>query len=170
MNVLARSITVALGGRWHGRYGSARCPAHEDRDPSLSLRDGDDGRLLVKCHAGCDGRDVLAALRGLGLLQGRRASELPRLKPATKPTEGPDEATRIGWALRLWAESRDPRGTLVETYLAGRGLELPDDVALRVLRYHPRLRHAESGTTGRRWSGSCGTFEPTSPPGFTGPS
>jgi hypothetical protein len=57
-----------------------------------------------------------------------------------------DKATRTGWALRLWAESREPRGTPVEAYLAGRGLELPDDVALRVLRYHPRLRHAKSGT------------------------
>ena len=35
----------------------------------------------------------------------------------------------------------------METYLAGRCLDLPDDVALRVLRHHPRLRHAQSGTS-----------------------
>ena len=32
---------------------SARCPAHEDRQPSLSVSEGDDGRVLVNCHAGC---------------------------------------------------------------------------------------------------------------------
>lgn len=32
----------------------ARCPAHEDRQASLSIGYGDDGRVLLKCHAGCD--------------------------------------------------------------------------------------------------------------------
>jgi AAA domain len=40
----------------------ARCPAHEDRHPSLSIGVGDDGRALVKCHAGCTVDAVLAAL------------------------------------------------------------------------------------------------------------
>ena len=31
----------------------ARCPGHEDRHPSLSIREGDDGRILIHCHAGC---------------------------------------------------------------------------------------------------------------------
>ena len=30
-----------------------RCPAHDDRTPSLSIRAGDDGRALLRCHAGC---------------------------------------------------------------------------------------------------------------------
>jgi hypothetical protein len=42
----------------------ARCPAHEDHDPSLSLRPIE-GQVLIYCHAGCDTRDVLAAL-GMG--------------------------------------------------------------------------------------------------------
>ena len=43
-------------GRW-----SARCPAHDDRSPSLSVRiDGD--QLLFHCHAGCAPEDVLAAV------------------------------------------------------------------------------------------------------------
>ena len=33
---------------------TARCPAHDDRNPSLSITEGDDGRVLLKCHAGCD--------------------------------------------------------------------------------------------------------------------
>lgn len=44
-------------GRW-----SARCPAHRDRDPSLSVAEGDDGRALVLCRAGCRVEAIVAAL------------------------------------------------------------------------------------------------------------
>ena len=40
----------------------ARCPAHEDRTPSLSIREGDDGRILLHCFAGCGACDVVDAL------------------------------------------------------------------------------------------------------------
>jgi 5S rRNA maturation endonuclease (ribonuclease M5) len=41
---------------------TARCPAHEDRNPSLSIAEGEDGRVLVKCHAGCETEAVLSEL------------------------------------------------------------------------------------------------------------
>jgi hypothetical protein len=44
-----------------GRY-IARCPAHKDRSPSLSVRVLDDGRILVHCFASCDVADVVAAV------------------------------------------------------------------------------------------------------------
>jgi len=44
-------------GRW-----IARCPAHEDRSPSLSIRELDDGRVLLHCFGGCGALDVLDAL------------------------------------------------------------------------------------------------------------
>lgn len=40
----------------------ARCPAHEDRNPSLSITEKDDGDVLVHCHANCALDDVLAAV------------------------------------------------------------------------------------------------------------
>jgi hypothetical protein len=40
----------------------AKCPAHDDRSPSLSVRELDDGRVLVHDFAGCDVGDVLAAV------------------------------------------------------------------------------------------------------------
>ena len=43
-------------GRW-----LARCPAHEDRSPSLSIREKDDGLILLKCFAECPVEDILAA-------------------------------------------------------------------------------------------------------------
>jgi hypothetical protein len=39
----------------------ARCPAHDDKTPSLSVRDGERG-VLVKCWAGCHLQDITAAI------------------------------------------------------------------------------------------------------------
>lgn len=39
----------------------ARCPAHDDREPSLSLGEGTDGRLLLFCFAGCTFEAILRA-------------------------------------------------------------------------------------------------------------
>ena len=41
---------------------TALCPAHDDREPSLSINEGDDGRILLYCHAGCSTQGVLLAL------------------------------------------------------------------------------------------------------------
>lgn len=44
----------------------AKCPAHDDRHPSLGIRETSDGTLLVKCWSGCGAADVVAAV-GIGL-------------------------------------------------------------------------------------------------------
>ena len=47
-----------------GRNGSwtARCPAHADKGPSLAVREGEDGRVLLHCFAGCETASVLGAV------------------------------------------------------------------------------------------------------------
>jgi putative DNA primase/helicase len=51
------------GAKAAGKYSwSARCPAHDDRRPSLSVAKGDDGTVLLKCHGGCDTAAIVAAL------------------------------------------------------------------------------------------------------------
>jgi hypothetical protein len=63
----------------------ARCPAHDDRSPSLTVRQLEDGRILAHCFAGCEVGAVLAAL---GLRMGdlfpaplaREQNFLPRIR------------------------------------------------------------------------------------------
>jgi hypothetical protein len=45
---------------------TACCPAHEDQNPSLSIDEGDDGRALIHCHAGCS-TDAVCRAKGLAL-------------------------------------------------------------------------------------------------------
>jgi hypothetical protein len=40
----------------------AKCPAHNDRNPSLSVSRGEDGRVLLKCWAGCGAADIVQAV------------------------------------------------------------------------------------------------------------
>ena len=85
----AQEITKALGGRWHGAYGMARCPAHDDRDPSLSVRDGVDGEPVFHCFAGCDWRNIKDVLRAKGILPERGSTPCPhnrRYRPPDSPT------------------------------------------------------------------------------------
>jgi Toprim domain-containing protein len=65
-------------------------------------------------------------------------------KPDDKPMSdtGDDEQRRKRKALRIWNDSIDPRGTLVQTYLRDfRGLTLPDSVAYSVIRFHAGLHY-----------------------------
>lgn len=58
--LLSRLEKVKAGnavGRWN-----ARCPAHDDRSPSLTIRYEDDGRILLHCFAGCSALDVVHAI------------------------------------------------------------------------------------------------------------
>lgn len=41
---------------------TAKCPAHPDQHPSLSVSRGEDGRLLARCHTGCRFDAILSAV------------------------------------------------------------------------------------------------------------
>ena len=58
-NIINRLDRVKSTG--NGKF-LACCPAHDDRSPSLSIRETDDGRVLLHCFAGCDAESVLSAL------------------------------------------------------------------------------------------------------------
>lgn len=59
---LPRALAALKGVRRSASGWIALCPAHEDRTPSLSVTTGADGRVLVKCHAGCAFGDVVRAM------------------------------------------------------------------------------------------------------------
>ncbi len=113
-------IVAALKGRWHDSYAMCVCPAHADRTPSLSVRQGERG-ILVHCFAGCRSEDVLREI-------GRTRPILNSPPPSYRP-EGTAPNVR-----RIWDQGTEIRGTLGEVYLRSRRLpvDLPD------LRFHTR--------------------------------
>ena len=76
-------------GQW-----SARCPAHEDKNPSLSVCETDEGAVLAKCFAGCSFESIYASL-GLEVSEafpprnksGREPRKTPRLIAASQALE-----------------------------------------------------------------------------------
>ncbi len=141
----ARTLTLDLRGKWHGRYGVAPCPvcqpeARRGQD-ALTLTDGDNGLLLHCKRLGCGFRDILAAA---GIAPGTITPPDPaRLaqREAERRAEAVKRAAQAQW---LWQESQPITGTAAETYLRGRGIlcDLPP-----VLRFHPEAWH---GPTARR--------------------
>ncbi len=113
-------------GPVHG--GLARCPAHDDRRPSLSLGQGRDGRALLRCHAGCRTEDVLEEL-GLewrSLLPQDRPHEVPAtpiLRPAPQPGRSDPRPQTAGGSRRVASY----------TYTDAQGEELA-----RKIRYEPK--------------------------------
>ena len=90
-NLLAR-----LAGVKETKSGwSARCPAHEDGQASLSIAEGRDGRVLLKCHAGCDHKKIVSAL---GLEERDLFDADATLTPATKKAATPKANKKPGQA------------------------------------------------------------------------
>jgi putative DNA primase/helicase len=141
----AETIARALGGQRAGATWMARCPAHDDSSPSLSISAGTNGEVLVRCHAGCDQRDVIAALskRGLWHANGKTlGSTAGQYRKNLGREPGPDAKARTEAALRIWQSSQDIAGSLAESYLLSRGIALPP---LPNLRCHSGLKHGSGG-------------------------
>jgi hypothetical protein len=83
----------------NGKGWSARCPAHEDRRPSLSVTEGDDGRALVRCHAGCT---VDAICDAVGL----RVADLMPANPSTASTSTEIPESSGNWQYRRRRQSK----------------------------------------------------------------
>jgi hypothetical protein len=63
----ARELALAFRGRRLASGGwICRCPAHEDRSPSLSVIDGKNGRPVLHCFAGCSFQDIVHGLQSAG--------------------------------------------------------------------------------------------------------
>lgn len=69
--------------RVYGGRATARCPAHADRTPSLSVAAAD-GKALLYCHGGCRTHEILAAL-GLSTRDLFDETDRPWRRPVTPP-------------------------------------------------------------------------------------
>jgi hypothetical protein len=124
-----RALVERLGGRWTSTGGMCRCPAHDDRRPSLSVRIGR-SRLLLHCFAGCRVEDVLRVLKADRLIDAA-----PPAEDAGVPAAEPPVAAEA--PLKLWGGARPLAGSPAERYLAARCL----DSGSVELRFHPRTPH-----------------------------
>lgn len=78
----AEEIASILGKRERsGKDWKCRCPAHEDKNPSLSLRDGDDGKLVAHCYAGCSWEQIAKELEKQGINYNRGRSYQRKVIP-----------------------------------------------------------------------------------------
>jgi hypothetical protein len=65
MGLSAEEIAASLGGKRSGKGWSCRCPAHEDKNASFSIDDGNNGSPVFHCH--CTQEQVMDALCQKGL-------------------------------------------------------------------------------------------------------
>ena len=149
----AQTLTLALRGKWHRRYGVAPCPVcqpeqRRDQD-ALTLSDGSGG-LLAHCKKlGCGFRDILSAA---GVAPGSYSPPDPFLSGRRRAEELAEAQKGAAQALRLWTQAKPIGGTLAEGYLRGRGITCP---APGSLRFAPSCWHASA----RRFPALLGLVE-----------
>lgn len=132
-DILSRLVGVRENGRGSSRW-SARCPAHNDKTASLSIRLLDDGRILIHCFALCPPADVLAAV---GLEFADLYPPDSRTTDPTNPERRPFPASDVLRALN--------REALIVAAAAGfllEGRPLSDDDRERLVLAYERIQEA----------------------------
>lgn len=146
MTPVERLLAKLPDAKRAGKGWSARCPAHEDRRASLSISEGDDGRALVHCHAGCKA-DAICAAVGLTVLELMPMANM--LPTPTKGKRGKRTAQNFTTARAAVEEleRRHGKRSALWTYHDGRGepvgvvvrWDLPDGAK----DFRPASRHAD---------------------------
>jgi putative DNA primase/helicase len=112
----ASEIIAGLGG--NPATGRCRCPAHDDKNPSLDVVERN-GKVLFKCRADCSQDNVIAALRQRGLW--RTKADAPAGRSITMPRPETSDTEDIARALLRAAAKSEDRP---KEYLRGRGLKI----------------------------------------------
>jgi hypothetical protein len=103
------SLLDSVRSRGTGKW-SAKCPAHPDRSPSLSIAEGQKG-LLLKCWAGCTIQEITSAL-GLRVSDLFHGNQLP-LGSRPRPFIPGDDRRRRAFHLEVQGVGLQDRGLAV---------------------------------------------------------
>ena len=136
-DVLSRLTSVRTSGRgW-----MAQCPAHEDQNPSLSIREGDDSTVLLHCFAGCTFKEIVRSLN------------LPSRKIREKPRPPPKRKRKIDWrriadtihfrAVEFWLRAETVFNAVQGTDITTCSPEELESMLERVHRAYINLHHAD---------------------------
>ena len=130
-----RKVRQSKPGNW-----LACCPAHEDRSPSMTIRELDDGRVLIHCFAGCSVEQILhaAGLEFSVLFPERLAEHIP---PMRRPFNAHDVLEAVSAEAGIVA-------TTASNLHIGMTLSKPDYARLQVA--SARLEEARRLANGER--------------------
>ena len=124
----------------NGAGWKARCPAHEDNVPSLSVSEGQDGKVLVCCHTGCDNQAIVANL-GLTMADLFPLDLTRKLAGSAKKTKA---KKGDGWAtldeavgFLIWALTQDDKKRAIKkgAVTAGERFEYGGDFVMQRMNY-----------------------------------
>ncbi len=156
LNITAADFAHALGGHRIAKGWCCHCPAHPDRTPSLTVTDGDYGRPIFHCWAGCTFAEVRDALAAKGLWPDQPSTlareEIERRRREREAREEAENKAREAEALAVWRNARPiEAGDLASCYLQDRGYLPP---------WPPCLRQgSHRSSSGREWpalvAGAC---------------
>lgn len=135
-DVIGMTVPLKRVGRWR----AACCPFHGEKTASFYVYA--DHFHCFGCGKHGDVVDWLAWLHRVSMVEALAIAEGGSMPPATVQLPGrPAEQTdSTNFARKVWMESVPAAGTLVETYLASRGLALPSGLVASnpsVIRFHP---------------------------------
>ena len=111
------------------------CPAHDDKNPSLSITETKGGKLLLHCFSGCSFDEIIAAA-GLSSGQFTRAARVQNYININS------DAERTAHALSIWTATQTIEGTVAERYLNSRQIFMWSDD----MRFHPNLYYTDNKT------------------------
>lgn len=113
--------------RKSGKGWTARCPAHPDKSSSLSVAEGRDGRVLVRCFAGCE---TLAVVHAVGLELKDLFSERIEDASPQRRAELRELNRQSGWAAALGVLAREATVVALAANQVSKGEPLAiDDLA-----------------------------------------
>ena len=107
------------------------CPAHEDRTPSLSISEGEDGKILLHCFAGCGFEEIISAAG----LSNQKVSISKKFEGSTHSVNSTvDRINRLCW------------NTTSQSQEASQKLSKVAEDMVSDMRFHPKLYFADDRT------------------------